>query len=111
MHERTNLERARPGRRARIALIAVLAALLVAAPAAAGSNWWPKTFDAIVLRPTGVLQTGIGALFFLPTSLFCGITPTIFGRPQEGKANIDEAWDVLVYDPYERAILRPLGAF
>jgi hypothetical protein len=82
----------------------------MAAPAAA-DGWWPKTFDAIVLRPTGVLQTGIGALFFLPTSLFCGLTPAIFGRQQEAKANVDEAWDVLVYDPYERAILRPLGAF
>jgi hypothetical protein len=90
--------------------VALLAALLLAAPATA-KDWWPKTFDAIVLRPTGVLQIGVGALFFLPASLFCGITPAISGRADEARANVDEAWDVFVYDPYERTILRPLGAF
>jgi len=90
--------------------MALLVALLLAAPAGA-AGFWPKVFDVCILRTTGVLQTGVGAIFFLPTALVTGVTPAMFGRPEEGKANVDEAWDVFVYDPYERAILRPLGAF
>jgi hypothetical protein len=110
MRKRTNFRRIHPGRSARIALVALLAAVLLAGPAGA-DGLWPKVFDVCVLRTTGVLQTGVGALFFLPTAFFTGAIPAIFARPEEGKANVDEAWDVFVYDPYERAILRPLGAF
>jgi hypothetical protein len=90
--------------------MAFIAALLLAAPAGA-TDFWPKVFDVCILRTTGVLQTGVGAIFFLPTALVTGVTPAMFGRSEEGKANVDEAWNVFVYDPYERAILRPLGAF
>ena len=104
--------------RSRRAVLAALTALcLLAAPAQAEGRFdeiGPNTFDVAVLRPLTLLQVAAGFALFLPTgalsaSLGYLISPT--GSATTAKSNFDDAWDVFVREPYERAIVRPLGAW
>jgi len=73
-----------------------------------------ETFDAVVLRPLTLLQVAAGFALFLPAaalsaSLAYLISPS--SSAATAQTNFDDAWDVFVLEPYERAIPRPLGAW
>jgi hypothetical protein len=126
MFDRTN-SRWTSGRalRSRRAALAALAALcLLAAPVQAEGRFdelGPNTFDVVVLRPLTLLQVATGAALFVPagglSAMFGYLTMAPyssfdFGQAQvTAKSNFDDAFDVFVREPYERAIPRPLGAW
>ena len=101
----------------RAALAALTALCLLAAPAQAqgrADDIGPNIFDVAVLRPLTLLQVAAGFALFLPAgalsaSLGYLISPS--DSATTAKSNFDEAWDVFVLEPYERAIIRPLGAW
>lgn len=95
----------------RLLLTALAAIFLLAAPAQAASNAGPATFDAVILRPLNFLQMVTGAVLFIPVALFTSIVPACTGNVDEGKANVDEAFDIFVGEPVERTFLLPLGSF
>ena len=111
--------------RSRRAALAVLAALcLLAAPAQAEDRFedlGPKTFDVAVLRPLTLLQVAAGAVLFVPagglSAMFGWLTMAPYSNFDfdqahiTAKSNFDDAFDVFVREPYERAIVRPLGAW
>jgi hypothetical protein len=119
MSDRTN-SRWTSGRalRCRRAALAALAALcLLAAPAQAEDRFedlGPKTFDVLVLRPLTLLQVAAGAALFVPAgglSAMFGYLISPSSSSTTAKTNFDDAFDVFVREPYERAIPRPLGAW
>ena len=98
--------------------LAVLAAVcLLAAPAQAEGRFdevGPKTFDVALLRPLTLLQVAAGFALFVPAgalsaSLGYLISPS--DSATVAKSNFGEAWDVFVQEPYDRAIVRPIGAW
>lgn len=126
MYDRTNSRRTCGWtlRSGRAALAALAALCLLAAPAQAEDRFedlGPNSFDVLVLRPFTLLQVGVGAILFLPTAALTaglGYVVTVpytgFDFAQAGvtaKGNFDEAVDVFVREPYERAVTRPLGAW
>jgi len=119
MFDRTNSRRT-SGRTLRsrwVPLAALTALCLLAAPAQAEGrfdDFGDKAFDAVVLRPLTLLQVAAGAALFVPAgglsaSLGYLISPSSSATTAE--TNFDDAWDVFVLEPYERAITRPLGAW
>jgi len=126
MFNRTN-SRWTSGRalRCRRAALAALAALcLLAAPAQAEDRFedlGPKTFDVLVLRPLTLIQVATGLVFLVPAGALSGMFGHLtmlfhsgFDTEQAritGKGNVDDAFDVFIREPYERAIPRPLGAW
>jgi hypothetical protein len=126
MFDRTNSERIsyRIRRNLRTALAASAAACLLAAPAQAeGSfeDFGPNLFDAAVLRPLTLLQVASGFALFIPAGALSGSLGWMSMAPYTGfdwgqanttaKTNFGDCWDVFVLEPYERAIVRPLGAW
>jgi len=90
------------------ALVASAVLLSGAAPAlaftdeglAASERHTPALFDALVLRPMGLLVTAVGAVVFLPTGAVVGLTrPTDIGKP----------FHRLVAVPFRYTFLDPLG--
>jgi hypothetical protein len=94
-----------PGRAGFSTPLAVVAAVLTlsfaAAPAsAADADIGPKTFDLLVLRTLGTVQTAIGACLFV-----------VAGPLSAPGGGWNEAWDVFVGTPFEDTFRRPLGSF
>jgi hypothetical protein len=83
-------------------LIAVIALTLVATPAAAADSGeiGAKTFDLLVLRTLGTVQTAVGACLFL-----------VAGPLSAPGGGWNEAWEVFVATPFEDTFQRPLGSF
>jgi len=76
---------------------------LLPAPARAASTTEKVvdiTFDVLILRPSGVLSTVVGAALFVPSALLT--------LPM-GKAGIDQARSVFITPPYENTFTRKLG--
>ena len=119
MFDRTNSRwtSGRTLRSRRAALAALTALCLLAAPAQAEGRFdelGPNTFDVAVLRPLTLLQVAAGFALFLPAgalsaSLGYLISPS--DSATTAKSNFDDAWDVFVLEPAERAFVRPLGAW
>jgi hypothetical protein len=60
----------------------------------------PALFDALLLRPLGLVLTAVGAVVFVPAGAFVGITrPTDIGKP----------FNRLVAVPFRYTFLDPLG--
>ena len=110
------------GRRA--ALVALTALCLLAAPAQAEggfSEYGQNTFDVAVLRTLTLLQVAVGGVLFVPAGGLSAMFGYLVMAPYSGfdfeqaqitaKSNFDDALDVFVLEPYERAITRPLGAW
>jgi hypothetical protein len=114
-HSRWTSGRTLGSRRAALAALAALC--LLAAPAQAEDRFedlGPKTFDAAVLRPLTLIQVAAGFVLFLPAgalSASLGYLASPSASATTAKTNFDDAWDVFVREPYERAIPRPLGAW
>ena len=81
---------------------AVLALSFVATPAAAADagEIGAKTFDLVVLRTLGAVQTAVGAALFV-----------VAGPISAPGGGWNEAWDVFVGTPFEDTFQRPLGSF
>ena len=81
---------------------AVLTLSLVATPAAAADagEIGAKTFDVVVLRTLGAVQTAVGACLFV-----------VAGPLSAPGGGWNEAWDVFVGTPFEDTFRRPLGSF
>ena len=61
----------------------------------------PVLFDALFLRPLGLVLTAGGAVLFVPTGAVVGLTrPTDIGKP----------FKVLVGNPFRYTFMDPLGA-
>ena len=75
---------------------------LAATPAAAADagEIGAKTFDLVVLRTLGAVQTGVGACLFV-----------VAGPLSAPGGGWNEAWDVFVGTPFEDTFKRPLGSF
>ena len=100
-------------RSGRAALAILFVSLLLAAPVQAEGrfeNLGPSTFDVAILRPLTALQVVVGVILFIPTSALTSLPMLPFSR-DVAKANVDEAFDIFVREPYERTALRPLGAW
>jgi len=101
----------------RAALAALTALCLLAAPAQAEGDFdelGPNVFDVAVLRPLTLLQVVAGFALFLPAgglSASLGYLVSPDSSATTAETNFDDAWDVFVLEPYERAITRPLGAW
>lgn len=90
-------------RAASFALVtAVLTVSLLATPAAAADagEIGAKTFDVVVLRTLGAVQTVVGAALFV-----------VAGPLSAPGGGWNEAWDVFVGTPFEDTFQRPLGSF
>lgn len=109
-------------RRTALALLAACA--LLAAPVQAEDrfeNLGPLTFDVLVLRPLTAIQVAVGTILLVPTAVTTafptaflsgfGLYPYGVINPDTARGNVDEAFDIFVREPYERAVLRPLGAW
>jgi hypothetical protein len=90
------------------ALVASAVLLSGAAPALAFSDegltasarHTPAVFDALVLRPVGLVMTAVGAVVFVPAGAFTALTrPTNIGKP----------FQKLVAVPFRYTFLDPLG--
>lgn len=57
-------------------------------------------FDAVVVRPVGIVATAVGCVFFVVSSPFSALG-----------GNIDTAGEKLVKDPANFTFKRPLGEF
>jgi hypothetical protein len=85
-------------------LAATASVCLLAAPAQAEGftdDFGPNLFDVAVLRPLTLLQLSASFGYLISP----GSSSTV------AKTNFGDAWDVFVLEPYERAIVRPLGAW
>ncbi len=126
MFDRTNSRRLsdRTLRSRRAALAALAAICLLAAPAQAEGrfdDFGPNAFDALVLRPLTLFQVAAGLVLFVPAGSLSASLGYLVAAPHSGfdwgqanttaKTNFDDSWDVFVREPYERAIVRPLGAW
>jgi|YNPNPStandDraft_1061719.scaffolds.fasta_scaffold46331_2 hypothetical protein len=90
-------------RRARksLALVMALAILMACVPpvrVAAESDSTPIGFDALVLRPLGILATVVGAAVFVVSLPFSAPT-----------GSVEHAAEKLVVEPYRFTFERPLG--
>jgi hypothetical protein len=61
-----------------------------------------KAFDAILVRPLATVRVVVGAVLFVPASLFAS---------PSGREGIGGAYDVLIGSPIEYAFDRKLGEF
>jgi hypothetical protein len=61
-----------------------------------------KTFDVLILRPTGIVMVVTGAGLFVPAALLAS---------PGGKGPMKEAYEHFVSVPFDNAFLRPLGEF
>jgi hypothetical protein len=59
-----------------------------------------QVFDAIILRPFGLVTTIVGGAFFLPAALLAS---------PSGAEGIQAAWQHFVAPSVERTFMRPLG--
>ncbi len=60
----------------------------------------PVLLDAFILRPLGLVLTGLGMVAFVPAAAFVGLTrPTDIGKP----------FKLLVANPFRYTFLDPLG--
>jgi hypothetical protein len=60
----------------------------------------PVLLDAFLLRPMGLMLTGLGAVMFVPAAVFVGAT-----RPSE----IGQPFELLVANPFRYTFMDPLG--
>lgn len=126
MFDGTDFERTsyRMRRSLRTALAALAAVCLLAAPAQAegfSEDFGPNLFDVAVLRPLTLFQVASGFALFIPAGALSGSLGWMSMAPYTGfdwgqanttaKTNFNDCWDVFVLEPYERAIVRPLGAW
>ena len=87
------------------AVVAVCAALLLSAPAHADSETphpAAVVFDAVLLRPLGLLTMVIGAALFVPAAVVTS---------PGGLDSLEEALELFVLDPAKDVLERPLGEF
>ncbi len=60
----------------------------------------PVLLDAFILRPMGLVLTGLGMVAFVPAAAFVGLTrPTDIGKP----------FKLLVANPFRYTFMDPLG--
>lgn len=112
------ISRPHRGRTARLRCLAVsalVASHLLAAPAQAQSGGAMRVASyalEAVVRPLTCLQLVAGGVLFIPAAMLSYPGPVIATRSlSEGNTTAAEAWDIFVLEPYERTFTRPLGAF
>ena len=84
------------------ATVAVLALALIVTPAAAEPRSATENvrtaYDAVVLRPLGLVQVVVGVVFFVPAFPIAAL----FGAG-------DDAFRICIEQPVDRTFRRPLG--
>ena len=98
-------------RSARNVLLVLGLMVLVAPPANAGVlDVFATGFDAVIVRPVGVVRTVVGAVLFFPFALV-----TLPAGPAKDfdtrMSNAREGFDLFVATPARDTFVRPLGEF
>lgn len=101
-------------RRRQVQIAALVAALVLAAPAQA-ENFvaarGSEAFDLLIVRPLGVGRVLVGVVCFIPAAIVAEVPPGLGGDPETWRGTVGEVWDFFVKEPVVATFMTPLGEF